>query len=237
LKPHLISLFNQLPGYWGCKDLNSVFAYANHSYAKLIGFELPEDCIGLTDHQMPSPTTKCASDFQEQDRFVIETKQSIKVLDVHPYPDGSWRTHIFSKSPWYDSQGNVQGTIFYGQELTDTAVLEVGHWICRATGLHSEERISLNQLSPQNHQIKLTTRESEVLFLLLYGKKPKYIADVMNISTKTLENYVLHLRGKFGAHSKAQLIDMALDAGFGSHIPQTLLRTQLSVVLSNEYAA
>ncbi|USD34610.1 MULTISPECIES: helix-turn-helix transcriptional regulator [Vibrio] len=237
LEPHLISLFNQLPGYWGCKDRNSIFAYANRAYAKLIGLNSPQDCIGLTDHQMPSPTTKCASDFQEQDRFVIENKRPIKVLDIHPYPDGTWHTHIFSKSPWLDAQGNVQGTIFYGQELTDTAILEVGHWICRATGLHDEERISLNHLSPKNHQIKLTTRESEVLFLLLYGKKPKYIADIMNISTKTLENYVLHLREKFGAHSKAQLIDMALDAGFGSHIPHTLLRTQLSVVLNNEYAA
>ncbi|MCG9595219.1 helix-turn-helix transcriptional regulator [Vibrio sp. Isolate25] len=237
MEPHLISLFNQLPGYWGCKDRNSIFAYANRAYAKLIGLNSPQDCIGLTDHQMPSPTTKCASDFQEQDRFVIENKRPIKVLDIHPYPDGTWHTHIFSKSPWLDAQGNVQGTIFYGQELTDTAILEVGHWICRATGLHDEERISLNHLSPKNHQIKLTTRESEVLFLLLYGKKPKYIADIMNISTKTLENYVLHLREKFGAHSKAQLIDMALDAGFGSHIPHTLLRTQLSVVLNNEYAA
>lgn len=76
-----------------------------------------------------------------------------------------------------------------------------------------------------------------MLFLLLYGKKPKHIARVMNISTKTVEGYEAKLRTKFGAHSKEQLIDMALDQGYGSHIPKTLLKTQLSIVLNNECPA
>ena len=90
------SLFNQLPGYWGCKDLNSVFVYANDAYAKLIGFTQSNQCIGLSDSQMPSPTSRCAADFVRQDRYVIENKAQLKILDIHPYPDGSWRAHIFT---------------------------------------------------------------------------------------------------------------------------------------------
>lgn len=80
-----ISLFKQLPGYWGCKDLNSVFVYANQAYGELIGLKRAEDCIGRTDFEMPSPTAACAAEFQQQDRYVIETGHSVKVLDIHPY--------------------------------------------------------------------------------------------------------------------------------------------------------
>lgn len=92
-----ISLFKQLPGYWGCKDLNSVFVYANQAYGELIGLKRAEDCIGRTDFEMPSPTAACASEFQQQDRYVIETGYSVKVLDIHPYPDGHWHAHILPK--------------------------------------------------------------------------------------------------------------------------------------------
>ncbi|MGY3572479.1 helix-turn-helix transcriptional regulator [Vibrio sp. SCSIO 43135] len=236
--PDQLSLFQQLPGYWGCKDLNSVFVYANQAYADLIGVEKPSDCIGRTDFEMPSATRHCAADFQAQDKYVMETRQSIKVLDIHPYPDGSWHAHIFTKSPWLDEHGEIKGTIFYGQELTNTAVLEIGHWICRATGLEGDHSEPMTHNSPKESLIEpLTAREAEVLFLLLYGKKPKHIARVMNISIKTFESYVVRLRGKFSAHSKEQLIDRALDLGYGSAIPKTMLKTQLSVVLTNEYAA
>ncbi len=37
IDPKLQSLFDQMPGCWGCKDKNSVFMYANKEYAKIIG--------------------------------------------------------------------------------------------------------------------------------------------------------------------------------------------------------
>tara|TARA_Y100001956_G_scaffold59906_1_gene59468 strand:+ start:1212 stop:1853 length:642 start_codon:yes stop_codon:yes gene_type:complete len=213
-----------------------VFVYANQAYAELVGFENVQQCIGLNDHEIPSPTSRCADDFRNQDLYVMENRTSLKVLDIHPYPDGRWRAHIFIKTPWYNELNEVQGTIFYGQDLSDTAILEVGHWICRATGLSDEQMVQLK--APQaEHSLKLSPRESEALFLLLYGKKPNYIAHVMNISIKTLESHVARLRAKFGAHTKAQLIDMALEKGYGSYIPHTLLKRQISVVLNSEYAA
>ncbi|ELP5726945.1 PAS domain-containing protein [Vibrio vulnificus] len=229
------SLFNQLPGCWGCKDRHSVFRYANQDYAWLVGLRRPEDCIGLTDFDMPSPTTECASEFQRQDRYVMQTGRSLKVLDVHPYPDGHWHAHIFTKSPWYDDGGEIQGTIFYGQELTDTAVLEVGYWICRATGLSDGRQPTFRFDDSTLSMHDLTAREQETLFLLLYGRKPQYIANIMGISIKTVEGHVARLRTKFAANSKNELIDKALEAGFGSLIPESLLKIQLSVVLNGDH--
>lgn len=164
------SLLRQLPGCWGCKDKDSVFRYVNQEYAELIGYDSPEVCIGKTDFEVASPTIECAKEFQEQDRHVIETGESLKILDIHPYPDGHWRAHIFTKTPWRDDDSNIIGTIFYGRELTDTAVIEVGYWVCRAIGgtPNQQSIFRFSNLKPEPE--KLTCREQETLFLLLYGK-------------------------------------------------------------------
>lgn len=224
------SLFEQLPGCWGCKDKNSTFVYANQAYGKLIGVEHHSQCVGRSDYDMPSPTTECAADFQRQDKRVMSELKTLRVLDIHPYPDGRWRAHIFTKKPWLNSEGEVQGTIFYGQELENTAILEVGHWICRATGLSQSRHVFGSNLT--HAPSKLNQRESQVLFLLLYGKKPQFIANAMGISVKTVEGHVARLRTKFNANSKNELIELALDAGYGSRIPESLLKTQISVVLT-----
>lgn len=228
--PSLLHLFNQLPGCWGCKDKDSVFVYANAEYGEIIGVDHHLDCIGRTDFDMPSPTVECAEAFRDQDSQVILTGKRMRVLDIHPYSDGSWRAHLFTKTPWRDENNDVVGTIFSGVELKDTAVLEVGHWICRAAGLDPKEQASFN-LDLNHRPLNLNTRESEVLFLLLYGKKPQYISKVLGVSVKTVENYVLRLREKFNANSKNELLDIALDLGYGSHIPESMLKRQLSVIL------
>ena len=230
IDPQLLHMFNQLPGCWGCKDKDSIFVYANAEYGKIIGVDHHLDCIGRTDFDMPSPTVECAGSFQQQDKQVMTTGKQMRVLDIHPYSDGSWRAHLFTKTPWKSEQNEIVGTIFSGIELKDTAILEVGHWICRAAGINNKDQTSFN-LDLHNQPIKLNTRESEVLFLLLYGKKTQYIAKVLGVSVKTVENYVLRLREKFNANSKSELLDLALDLGFGSHIPESMLRRQLSVIL------
>ncbi|MEZ8738531.1 helix-turn-helix transcriptional regulator [Photobacterium swingsii] len=230
LNPSLLNMFSQLPGCWGCKDNDSIFVFANQEYGNIIGVDHHLDCIGRTDFDMPSPTAECAESFIIQDQQVIDSGKRMKILDIHPYSDGNWRAHLFTKTPWKDDDQNIIGTIFSGIELKDTAILEVGHWICRAAGLSKESQASFS-LDLSHHHITLNTRESEVLFLLLYGKKPQYISRVLNVSVKTVENYVLKLREKFNANSKNELIDLALDNGFGSHIPESMLNRQLSVIL------
>ncbi|PCE65260.1 helix-turn-helix transcriptional regulator [Salinivibrio sp. YCSC6] len=226
--PPSLSMLEQLPGCWGCKDKNSVFVYANSEYCRLVGLKHPQECIGKTDHDMPCPTIACADQFQAQDKQVMETGKRLRVLDIHPYANGRWYAHLFTKTPWYDEAGNICGVVFCGQELSDTAILEVGHWICRAV-THPED----HPLDAPSHRpdIHLTARESEVLFLHLYGKKPQLIAQTLGVSVKTIENHFAHLREKFGVESKAALIERALALGFGSAIPERLLSKQVSVVL------
>ncbi|OBU17018.1 helix-turn-helix transcriptional regulator [Photobacterium aquimaris] len=222
-------ILNQLPGCWGCKDLNSAFVYVNEEYSKIIGLKSPQECIGLTDFDMPYLSKKYAKIFQQQDLQVIESEKQLRILDIHPYADGFWRAHLFTKTALRNANNKIIGTLFSGIELKNTSLLEIGHWICRSDTATQQDK-DKNNLN-QSRTISLNTRESEVLFLLLYGKKPQYISKTLQLAVKTVENYVVRLREKFDANSKGELIEVALDAGFGSHIPESMLKTQQSIVL------
>ena len=221
-------ILNQLPGCWGCKDINSVFVYVNDEYSRIIGFNNPLDCIGLTDFDIPHLNPKYAHLFQQQDLQVIQSEKQLRILDIHPYADGYWRAHLFTKTAWRDNNNNVIGVIFSGVELKHTSLLEIGHWICRSNTTQYHEKNTFNQ----QINIFLNSRESEVLVLLLYGKKPQYISKTLQHAGKTVEKYVVRLREKFNANSKGELIELALDAGFGSHIPESMLKTQQSIILT-----
>lgn len=60
----------------------------------------------------------------------------------------------------------------------------------------------------------LSTREREVLKLVVEGKSSKDIAAVLNISYRTVEHHRSSLRAKTGLHSIADLVMRALEGGF-----------------------
>lgn len=64
-----------------------------------------------------------------------------------------------------------------------------------------EQMIKLKSLSP---------RESEIINLLVDGLSSKHIAQMLNISHKTVEIHRTHIRQKLGTESIAQIVNMVL---------------------------
>ena len=42
----LLSVLNQFPGCWGCKDTNSNYVYASESFSQLVGLNNHSECVG-----------------------------------------------------------------------------------------------------------------------------------------------------------------------------------------------
>lgn len=227
--------FDMLPTASGCKDLNSNFIYSNQNYANIVGLKNKEDVIGRSDFDMPCDTTNCAEMFRGQDQQVITKLQPMRILDIHPFAGGEWRAYIFSKSPLYDTQNRVIGTIFLGQDITNSSTLELGALLSRMKieGITNE---LLGQdsymMGTKFSKIKLTNQESEVLFFILRGKTAKIIARTLNISSRTVEKYTNNLKYKFGVYNLHELIDQAISLGYLNTIPETLFTTQISYCLS-----
>lgn len=69
---------------------------------------------------------------------------------------------------------------------------------------------------------RLSPREEEVLHLLIQGKANKKIADIMQLSTKTIETHRAHIMRKLGVRSMAGLMWMAIKSGVYQEIPDQL---------------
>jgi DNA-binding NarL/FixJ family response regulator len=66
--------------------------------------------------------------------------------------------------------------------------------------------------------LQLTRREIEILDLLVEGRGQKEIAAQLTISQKTVATHIQNLLGKFGVHSRAELIARAYLLGHARHL-------------------
>jgi two-component system response regulator FixJ len=84
--------------------------------------------------------------------------------------------------------------------------------IQRAIVKDAEMRKSLGEHTRiQAHLESLTPREREVLDLMTQGKQNKAIAQVLDVSPRTIEIHRARVMEKMGAHSIAELVRMMLD--------------------------
>lgn len=60
----------------------------------------------------------------------------------------------------------------------------------------------------------LTKRELEVLQLLCRGNTDKAIAQMLNISTRTVNGHLRHIYAKLGVHSRTEAMHLALEKGW-----------------------
>ncbi|WP_242113058.1 helix-turn-helix transcriptional regulator [Luteimonas aquatica] len=233
----LRSLFDQMPGLWGCKDEHSVFMYANARYTEAVGLKHHLDAIGRSDFDMPCDTVACAHLFQAQDKEVMLSMKPLRVIDIHPFAGGEWRAYLSTKTPMMDDDsGKVVGTIFHLADITSANTVELGSLLGRvqtgiqlANGLAGQGSYVLD--SQHRGAIKLSQREAEVLFFLVRGKTIKEIGAILELSPRTVENYIDAMKGKFAVENKGALIDQAIFLGYLNYIPERLFKQQLSVVL------
>ena len=69
---------------------------------------------------------------------------------------------------------------------------------------------------PDNLFPELTNREKEILDLVAKGENNRAIADHLQLSTKTVSNYVSNILNKLQLADRAQAIIKAREAGLGS---------------------
>lgn len=76
--------------------------------------------------------------------------------------------------------------------------------------------ISLLPGTPQSPFQELTSRELEIALMLTQGMKPQSIAEVLNVSPKTVATYKYRIYDKVGVSSEVELLRQALRHGLVS---------------------
>ena len=165
------------------KNTEGIYTYCNKAFLELIGAS-EHQVIGYKVNQIVS--RKFAQEHERVDQILLKTSGSQR-YSVSIGSGGSiYKKIIFNKSILYDQNCRVGGIIC---AITDDVV-------------SIATRASVVK--------KLTSRELDVLRLLLVGKSTKAIALELGISVHTAGGYMKSLYLKLGAHSKNEAMYKAI---------------------------
>lgn len=117
----LQSVIESTPDVVFVKDQEGRIILANSSFVSF--FNQPvETLLGKSDADLWAP--EMARQLRELDRQIMATGIAETLEESVPHPDGM-RTYLTTKSPWYDAQGNVLGTVGLSRDITDRKQAEV----------------------------------------------------------------------------------------------------------------
>jgi DNA-binding CsgD family transcriptional regulator len=88
--------------------------------------------------------------------------------------------------------------------------------------------------STKAFELGLSKRETECLFHLLEGKSNKQVAKLLNISVRTVEDYLNNVKNKLGCFSKEELIFKAIKSGILDSVRENFNALNKEIVNSKQ---
>jgi len=209
---HTIGSIKQLPFSFYFLDTQGATVTINEEGARVCGFGSVEESLGksLRDVSSVESANKLILNCTE-----VINNHEVKIYDEEHIRQDDVNLHFLSiKSPWYDEQGEIIGvmgcSIVLGQHSLSeslTKITELG--VFDANAITPKKNITAEDITVNN--VHLTPREIQCLRLTVKGYTAKMIARQLDISYRTVEEYLLNVRIKMGASSKSELIQMTLD--------------------------
>lgn len=222
LKSEFASIAN-IPGFLIAKDVNSRYSVISKDYALLLGWQNPEQCVDLTDFDIPCEAVKAAEQFRTLDQKVVDSAAAVLSLYVCNYSFG-WKTLISNKMPIQQENGQIAG--IYGQVM-DVSNTTMFNW-CLALNQFDQKLINTKDkpviyiLNQEQSPLPLSKQQQACVFLLMRGKSMKEIAAILNLSARTVESYFTMIKLKLGCNNKSQIIEKAINSGFLHYIPENI---------------
>src|SRR3990167_2895100 len=201
------NIFDQLPGNIGWKASDGKHLGCNTNLAKALQFKNPEKIVGLTDHDLPDQTDESCHFHHKNDRLVLSGQSVSGIHQSLPPYDGS--LFYFIKKPLF-ANNKMMGIIYYCQPFMQSKSID---------NLIINDRKYLPAKSyytfgTNDNPYKLSTRELECLFLMLRSKTAKQIGEILHLSKRTIEFYIVNIKNKLGSQSKSDLLCIAIQHGY-----------------------
>jgi DNA-binding CsgD family transcriptional regulator len=183
------ALINKAHMYRWIKDINGKFILCNDEMAQDVGFYKGEQLIGLTDFDL------CWTDMAKQykrndDEVIIKQYPKTYCETVSCVQKKLYQCYSY-KSPLIGKTKKIIGTI--GNAL-----------------LVPLQDLKNHSLSNTSFEYGLSKRQLECLLYLVKGMTSKEIANVLNLSFRTVQCYLEILKDKLNCISRSELIRKAL---------------------------
>jgi PAS domain S-box-containing protein len=112
-------VMDNIPQFIFWKDRNSVFLGCNRNFAKIAGFDSPEELVGKTDYDMPWRPEE-AEFFRQVDRDVMESgRPRYHIIEPQLQAGGKEAWLDTNKIPLFDDDGEVVGILGTYEDITE----------------------------------------------------------------------------------------------------------------------
>lgn len=204
----LLDKYFDLPCHVYLKDTKGIYLGSNDYHAHTGGVQ-GSDFIGQSDFDIHAH--ECAATFQSYDRRVIQKNTPLSLLEDVIFNDNFNRAKKFIaftfKQPLHNQRNKVIGVL--GLTFTLDQVNAFSNLIEKIVPINH----LLNKVNSQEDP-RLTQRQADILFHLVQGKTAKHIADIFNLSYRTVEHHISAIKNKYHCSSRSELISYALKLNF-----------------------
>ena len=214
---------NSSSGLSFIKDIYSIYQGMSTECAKILGWKSPAQGIYKTDYDIPSENSAFAADYIKQDQLFFVKNCKVLTLEIIP-TYGRWLTLLVEKIPLVNKDGYLVGTHGYAFDVSD---INKYNYVLASHDqriVPSSKKAKIYTLNPELSPLPLTTRQQECVFFLIRGKTTKQIAEILNLSARTVESYFEAIKYRLDCTHKSQIIEKAIDSGFLYYIPENLLK-------------
>lgn len=198
----LASFIDQCECYIFLKNTRSEFIGANKSFLDMCQLKNEQQIYNKTDYDMFWSRAESDSYICEDEKVIKHKKPLILIRGTHLK-----KIIVSSKYPLYNSDFDVIGLIGFYIYPYKNADLSFLRFIDQKWNNHKESQIFKNrECIYEDSTIRLTNREVQCAELLIKGLSIKSIASKLDLSHRTIEKHVEHLKNKFACSSKEKLL-------------------------------
>lgn len=193
------------------KDTSGNYINCNPLMAYQAGIS-PSKIVGKTDYDLRWDVY--ADNICQNDSMVLNQRSTHIFFEPCTTIENIPFEVISIKTPCQDNTGNIVGVFGMSFYLNHLCFFNILPHFLQNQG-NKKATFSLTTLSQQTIEgKKLTRRETMCLYYLFRGMTAKEIARKMNLSPRTVEQYLKQTREKYNCHKRSDLISKAINDGF-----------------------
>ena len=200
----LNNIINSAGMFLFAKDKYFKFIYCNDNFAQAIGLDSPQQIVGKTDSDFFDKTY--VEKYHLGDMKAINGEPFINVVESQKRLNQDFQ-NLVTKTPLKNIKNEINGV--------------VGTFLTSQSSFRSlnEEMFHFNQESHKyefyadQQKISFSKREYSVFKLILIGNTSKQIGIKLNLSYRTVEDYIDSIKNKLQCSSKSFIAETAIRLG------------------------
>ncbi len=192
----------------------SVLQNTNQPTVESTGFRSKKEAVGRTVYDVLK--TRAAQHCVTNDLDVIRLNHIKIVEEPLTRVDDLEYYYISVKFPWYDEMNKIVGVFGVSLNIKESGdnPLPEHLELLSQTGLLKPIKSPFHNILPTSGltigNTYISKREAQCLYYRIQGKTAKGIAAMLNISPKTVENYLQNLKFKLNVSYSSELIEKVL---------------------------